>query len=272
MLRKIIHSVVVLGLLFSCSKEKENNHEGVNGLIDAKVYKAYKKASNPQNPWEHYGLIHNDILDELKAKKIKDFKKNPDLFGKSVKSDENLDYALNRLNEKYGREGVDLGGESTKDEIKHILNDSDNFYANILEEYTGNNVNVNIAVKDLFRLIEDFSKQDEVQYESIKDEIVKFESKILDNTYSLNSEDKDFVLKMTSVARYSFYFWSNQSQPSSKTGKRPWWKWVVVGAADVAGGVTGNVAGALGASVSASVLVDWVAPEKEEKETTEAPK
>lgn len=247
--------LIVFFALFSCSKENDQQNEM---KIDAKVYEKYQEASNPDNPWEHFGLIHNDILDEYKLEKIKDLKKNPQMFAKKVnRMDEVIEFAFQKFDEKY--QVLGLEETSSVEQIKHILNDGDNFYANIVDEYTKEKANVHVAVKDFFKIIETFSGQN-ITYTDVKDEIIKFEKGILLGNYSLNKAEKDYILKMTSIARHSFYFWSNQKPRISKTG-RPWWKWVIVGLADVAGALTGKVKDALGASAGASTLIDWIAPD-----------
>lgn len=263
MMKKVISLAVLSALFFSCSKEQETGRKNDVSLVDTEVYEKYKEASNPENPWEHYGLIHNDILDELKSKKIE----KPTMFSKKVNQlDVTINYTLEKFDEKYGNSVMETGKKSSVDEIKHILNDGENFYTNVIDEYTKDIKNVHIAIKDLFQVIERYSKDTFVEYADLKADIVAIESKIIEGDYFLSEEEKDFVLKITSIARHSFYYWSSQQKIVSKTGKRPLWKWIVVGAADIAGGITGSVAGALGASAGASTLVDWVAPDSELKE------
>ena len=128
----------------------------------------------------------------------------------------------------------------------------------------------------LFVIIRNSLTEEDLTYNILKKKIIDYEDKIIKS--SLNQADIDEILKVTSVARHSFYFWNKelgQTQENSILGKRPFWKWLVVGFADVAGAaagatagsltgvlaVAGGVAGAAGASSGASSLVDWISPD-----------
>ncbi|GAB3351891.1 hypothetical protein [Lysobacter tyrosinilyticus] len=63
------------------------------------------------------------------------------------------------------------------------------------------------------------------------------------------------VLAGLSTARHSLRYWTEYAGKSDATGKRrPWWHWVVIGVADVAGGVLGAETGpgAIGTAAAAS--------------------
>lgn len=265
---KRIYLLSVISLLsFSCSKENNNLEKQTQKTkvenvvnVNAKLYEKYKEAFNPTNPWEFYGAIHNDILDDLKVKEqLKSVASRPSpLIQETNKMDEAISYSLTRLSEKYNILDVDLGKSSSIQEIKFILNDEKNSYSNVVDKYTSAyRPIVKKAINDFFAIIENLSEEN-ASYKDVKQSIIEFEESIIKRN-DLKKEEKDYILKTTSIARYSSLFWSSQTS-SSNIFARPWWKWLTVVSADVAGGLTGNVAGALGASAGASTLVDWIAP------------
>ncbi|GAB3351895.1 hypothetical protein [Lysobacter tyrosinilyticus] len=61
------------------------------------------------------------------------------------------------------------------------------------------------------------------------------------------------VLAGLSIARHSLRYWTEYAGKNDPTGKRlPWWQWMIVAVADVAGGVLGAESGAVGTAAAAS--------------------
>ena len=74
------------------------------------------------------------------------------------------------------------------------------------------------------------------------------------------------VLAGLSVARHSLRYWQDYAAKTDPKGKKKWWHWVVIGLADVAGGVLGAETGpgaigiAAAASETANELINIVDP------------
>jgi len=223
---------------------------------------------NPSNPWDIYGVIHNEILQEVID--------NQRCFGNDTNAA--INFALLKFEEKY--DPVSFGGKTSLAEIQVILQNFPNSYYNVVNTYSDNQ-SVRSKLNDLFDIIYNSFDEDGLDYNIMKGRILSFEESILNDSHDLISAsgitatDMDVVLKTTSIARYSFYFWYLNTNEIGTPSydyevhgkkKRKWWKWLVVGAADVAGGATGGVWGALGTSAGASTLVDWVVPDEESEE------
>ncbi|MEM9822917.1 MAG: hypothetical protein AAF985_17690, partial [Bacteroidota bacterium] len=113
----------------------------------------------------------------------------------------------------------------------------------------------------------DAMEGDEIVYADAYDYIIDFESSIL-SAKIWSSEDRERLLSATSIGRYSLYFWYHQEKTVGKgkgkvkggnAEKRPWWNWLVIGVADVGGGIVGagsGPAGAIGAGAAASNLAN----------------
>jgi len=264
-------TLVVGAFIFNACSETttEEMNNNFSSEIQTSFYEREGVLSpeNPSNPWDIYGAIHNEILQEVVD--------NHSSFGNDTSIAVN--FALLRFGEKY--DPVLFGGETSLVEIQAILQNFPNSYHNVVNTYSSNQ-SVRSKLNDLFDIIYNSFDEDSLNYNIMKDRILSFEENILNDTQGLantidGSTDMSIVLKTTSIARYSFYFWYLNTNERSTPGydyevhgkkKRKWWKWLVVGAADVAGGVTGGVGGALGASAGASTLVDWVVPDEESEE------
>ena len=113
MYRKIV-TLVIVSLLFSCAKENNETENQLNQngsdakmkVVNAQTYEKYQEALNFQNLNDFAGVIHNDILDELKGKE-----KNTQLVG--LTEDEIIgkiiDEVSTKLRQKYANKGIDLG-------------------------------------------------------------------------------------------------------------------------------------------------------------------
>ena len=58
------------------------------------------------------------------------------------------------------------------------------------------------------------------------------------------------VLSGLSIGRHSLRYWTKYGSTTDR--RRPWWQWVIVGVADVAGGVIGSGAASIGTASAAS--------------------
>jgi hypothetical protein len=93
--------------------------------------------------------------------------------------------------------------------------------------------------------------------------ILNFENGIINNKELLES-DVIFLLKSASVARHSIVLWEdyyakNTTTVTAKAEGPRWIRWLVVGAADVAGGMAGGGAFSVGtASIASTAAIEVV--------------
>jgi len=256
--RSILATLVIGVFIFnSCS---DNASEEFNTNSSQEPHTSLKKRDgispdNPSNPWEIYGIVHNEILQEVLNHQ--NFLKND--------TEATINFSLLKFTDKYNP--ADFGGYTTTHKIMNILKSFPNSYYDVVESHNYS-PNVKNKLNYLFELIYTSFEEEGLDYNIMKGKIVAFEETLLNGSESLMSDvEKDIILKTTSIGRHSLYFWflnTNEKYPiydsPDKKSEKKWWKWLVIGAADVAGAVTGNVAGALGASAGASTLVDEIAP------------
>ena len=253
-------AIVLFLLLLSCSKEnsetihlKEKGLDVVARIVDHQVYEKYQDALNFQNSKDFAGIIHNDILDEL----INEGKDKTVPRTEDEKINQTIEEVSIKLSEKYSDKGIDLGKKPSVDEIKFIVGDAKNFYSNVIEKSTIlNSLETQIVTKDFFSSMAELSSRENLNYNIVKSKIENFEKGIMENA-KLSSKEKDHILKATSIARNSFYYWedktvlwepkSPETTASGKGGK--WWKWILVTCADVAGYIAeGSIQSAITAS------------------------
>lgn len=154
-------------------------------------------------------------------------------------------------------------------DIRSIMADSLNNYQNIIAATPDVSSNYKTKNQQLIQIfMNSANSPTPVSYEDFRDQIISYENSIL-NSNNLPQNEKDALLSISSIARYSAYYWynelGNEAQTGfSFTGKHNWWEWLIVGVCDVAGGiggaaggVGGAIAGAAGASSGASTLIDW---------------
>ena len=241
-MKKTNHKIVFLILLIigivSCNSDdfqSKNNEILITSKSDSRIDEG---PSNALNSWDESGAIHNEVLQKVVDNQHK------------LNNDFNsyVTYASEVYIADYGNPNQETLGT---ERVRTILADSLNFYKNRVLETTYSE-SVKTRLFDLINIFETVVKGDEIGYSEFKAEIVNLENDIINDRISL--EEKEILLKTTSVARYSCYFWINELQLSNNRSerRRKWWKWAIVGLADVAGGfVGGSLMGPAGAVVGA---------------------
>jgi len=253
--------LLAFSLVSSCSTENESSDK-TTGALSAKA--AAVGPENAKNPYDKTGELHNAVMQMIFDDRA-NF--NGDL-------EQTVSYGNTILTEKYEFEESDL---PTVEEVKTVLSDSLSFYKNNIAN-SSYSEGTKEGLNKLMVIIENAASNEKTTYSSFKDEIVSFEDDILAG--SLTEQQKTEILQVTSITRYSTYFWNTKYSGQYETttalfGKRKWWKWLIIGVADSAGGITGGiagsptvvgiaagaVAGAVGTSAGALALVDAVWPE-----------
>ncbi|WP_294210316.1 hypothetical protein [uncultured Chryseobacterium sp.] len=279
-MKTMLKSILTVALLWSAVSCNTNEMSDLNSSARTEISTsgnlAAKASDNPENPlnnWEECGKKHNVILNYVIT-----YQKTLDNSGltNSEIADKCIMASNNYFNQKYAQDYNNTQSPFTVDKIRSILNDGDNKFSNVIQ---GMNASDKVKAKssELINMMYNLASTDkDTEYEDVKASIVSFESSIM-NDASLSQTEKDQLLQTTSIARYSSYLWSTtidkSDSVSSVTGKKKWWKWLVVAVCDLAGGaagtaagggvlsVAGAIAGAAGASSGGAALVDWISPD-----------
>lgn len=279
-MKTMLKSILTVALLWSAVSCNTNEMSDLNSSARTEISTsgnlASKASDNPENPlnnWEECGKKHNVILNYVIT-----YQKTLDNSGltNSEIADKCIMASNNYFNQKYAQDYNNTQSPFTVDKIRSILNDGDNKFSNVIQ---GMNASDKVKAKssELINMMYNLASTDkDTEYEDVKASIVSFESSIM-NDASLSQAEKDQLLQTTSIARYSSYLWSTtidkSDSVSSVTGKKKWWKWLVVAVCDLAGGaagtaagggvlsVAGAIAGAAGASSGGAALVDWISPD-----------
>lgn len=270
MKKVIIAFIVLTGVfaIYSCSVNDETNKDSNELMNDTPISYVLKEGESPyykQNKWDTCGVMHNNILKAVVANKIN--------LGKVT--NDYIDYSNNQFHEIYDPNYTIT--TLTTEQVRTVMADSTNYYVNVIDNNIHYTTTVKTSLSEFFMIIANSSTEENLTYSIMKNKIIRYEDNIIAS--NISETDKDEILKVTSVARHSLYFWNKELGDLTEisiTGKRPIWKWIVVGLADVAGGaagatagsltgvlaVAGGVAGAAGASSGASSLVDWISPDQ----------
>jgi hypothetical protein len=250
-------------LVAACSKSKFENPNAVNPpeITTDGGEGGECDPLNSSNPWDDVGIYHNEALEYVKEQ-----------AGSVANLAEYVGYSntyvVNTFGEQMSMEELETLLPSP-DQVESILADEPNWYSNVIES-SSYSAAVKEKFSNLIALIIDTDGYEDADYCTVKGQIVDFEEQILADE-TLSTEEKDQVLRVSSVARHSLYFWYMQYLETEGTAKRKWWQWLVVGVADVAGGIAGGiatgptvvgvvagaVAGAAGASSGAAAVMEY---------------
>ncbi|MFV0501107.1 MAG: hypothetical protein ACK5MH_05905 [Bacteroidales bacterium] len=242
----VLIATLSASFFFSCSDKEDDNY---NSSVE-RVHLS-KSTSNPYygyNPYDYVGYQHNVVLEKIKQKLI-------ETYGTTNVEKETL-YAVSieeLVEEGFYKNEMEAQLAIPFEFIDSIVEDRDNLYINSI-----NNSNLSLEAKELINnLFSDILELSETTegYTEYRDVIINVENNIMSSTLAEN--EKQVLLKSTSIARYSIYYWLRYYYIEANA-KRPFWKYLAVGLADVAGGFAGgNVGTAISASALATTLVDW---------------
>ena len=178
-----------------------------------------QRATAPsRNPYDYVGAAHNAKLEKVLAAVAN---------GASLESQ------------------VGFSGSSPRfDEIKRAISPEE--YFQDYPEITGKIKNRKVAacVKGIFRETRLGVENGQIREQrDLELYVISVENRVL-STDQLNEKEKANVLSMASTFRQSSAFWSNRLgnapfNPTDELMKRKWWQWVLIAAADAAGGFLG---------------------------------
>ncbi|HIR72448.1 MAG TPA: hypothetical protein IAB96_02800 [Candidatus Coprenecus pullicola] len=259
----ILSLACIIGLTlssYSCSEQQDIATESRNSQsYFTELYKIVsdadmERAANPDNPYDYIGRLHFQGIEYLLSHAEPQFESlstATDNFIASI-------YAGTKADTIY------VENVLSKEQIDQIIHEAMSLTINtddIPSPQLQNEFNrLSASIADLFNNPGDFS------YERIKSQIVSLESTVISNT-SLPEAEKRTVLEATSVFRYSTAQWEaavplfqDDNVPSyvKDKKKRKWWQWLVIGLADVLGGVAGGAVGSLVANTGGGVVAGAV--------------
>lgn len=261
-------ALVIVALLFwACDK----NQQVVN--VEEPTIEGSKliNPSNPNNPYDYVGELHNKglriLLDEFP--KSKEFKVRECIpFARQT-----FDKILAESNIVMSKSTVNLeDNEEFMNSLEFLMDDMKNNFENFINSLDFD-TNTVVEVQNLFSEIFVMSKNEEVTFSDIFDKIVGFETKVLDNTIAIQSNEREAVLGGTSTLRHSLSFWLEELDMNELYineefndlfllyGKT--WPLFVIGGCDALGAVIGGIfgggvgagAGGVGASFVATVVL-----------------
>lgn len=236
---------------------------------------------NPDNLWDSVGIYHNQALAYVAQEAV----------GQPRTLSNYVGYANQFITNTFGARVENISSILlSASEVGTLLSDTATFFQNLIDNsnYSGN---VKTYFSSLISTIKDTTDDRYIDYFYKKSGIVEIENNVLSDA-SLSQTEKDEILRVTSVARHSLFYWKNTIQgnlngsvlkESEFTGsgpngsefnggeslsapKKKWWKWLIIGFCDVAGAISGGptffgaIAGAAGASSGAAAVIEFFEP------------
>lgn len=253
----LLFAALASAAIVSCSKEElqEKNQEE-NPIIQLRT--DIEDPANSDNPYDYYGLVHNQAVEAYIADGA--VEANGTDLKKVMETSNQLLVEKTDFNEYF--EG---GALASSDLLEPFVEDfPDNMEAVISAGDASEAVQDKLT--EFMNHFLDATKGKEIGYDDAYDYIIDFESSIIGNK-SWSAEDSERLLSATSIGRHSLHFWYTQQQTESLAKdndkpKRKWWTWIIIGVADVGGGIVGasisggtqTLSGAVGASNLANTL------------------
>jgi len=256
-------AVVSIVLVWSCNRQEQLSEEvGMqedNSLSFAEIYNLIsdadiERAANPDNPYDYVGRLHFIGIDYVLSRATPQFE--------SIVSEVN-DFSATELMTK-GAGVATPANILTQEQVDQIIHEAMSFDINI------DNMSSSMLKNEVDRLEATitnlFENQENGSYENIKSQIVRYEAQVVSNNSLLESE-KRTVLEATSIFRYSTAQWEGavpvlpvENVPVDiEANKIKWWQWIVIGLADVGGGVAGGAIAPGSGVVAGAVLASSAA-------------
>ena len=212
-----------------------------------------ERASNPNNCYDYVGRLHFDGV-------------------KYVTSHQNWNTSIGNIlvlsSQFYETSLQSKNGPSGPNVVNNIFTEEEIYeiYENARDKFIiCNRKDISLALQQEFesfsRVIMDLCENsNEYSYEVIKNRMIQYENTVLENS-SLSEDEQQVVLESTSIFRYSTLQWEevvDSIEPDDtkvviSTEKLKWWQWLIVGAADAAGGAIASLIGPGGQTVLGAV-------------------
>ncbi|WP_131726568.1 hypothetical protein [Flavobacterium sp. Leaf82] len=188
-------------LVFSCSADQDYNSEIVNTVVPNANEKGIN-AFNKFNPFEQTGINFYNDLDFYVSK-----------YGYPSSNEHLIDQVFFLLAK---RGDSKMTGKSvitiTPELISLILSDPEGKLVEII-----NDSDLSIAVKtNLNEFVADLISRAQDDYDEVYEHIVSYEAAVVVDSI-LEEDEKDTILKVSSISRYSLYAEARQRDPDWKT-------------------------------------------------------
>lgn len=256
-------------LVFSCKKQFQTIEDAPQAQFSYNFSRegeiSCNTPENADNLWDSVGIYHNQALEYVIQESEGQPKSIPTYIG----------YCNQFITNTFEKRVPDISSKLfSASSVEKLLSDTSTFFNNTIDSsrFSGS---VKTYFKSMISILKDTTDNNSFDYCFIKKKVVEFENTIANDT-NLSESEKDEILRTTSIARYSLFYWNNTFQSKLSGGesisvkKRKWWQWLIIGISDVAGGIAGGittgptvigtvagvVAGAAGASSGAATLVD----------------
>lgn len=153
-------------------------------------------AANPANPYDSAGIRHNKVLAGIQPC-VAGYNSptDPDIAGCIVKVD-------TPASNKHGTPTFSLARE--------VANDRPNNFANIIAN-CAYSPTAKQFMNNFVSLVNNTAAHSNGDYLTIKSAIETFEAPLIDNS-PLAANERQTLLEMTSVARFSIFYWLHQTQ------------------------------------------------------------
>ncbi|MBS4043688.1 MAG: hypothetical protein KGZ59_07710 [Chitinophagaceae bacterium] len=257
-------------ILFSCTKQNMKTKEKAVSENSTSTFLVREgtecnEPGNPENNWDSVGIYHNQALEYVIQEAVGQPKTITNYVG----------YSNQFIKITFSGRVPDISSKLfSVSSVEKLLSDTATYFNNTIDS-SRYSKNVKTYLKNLISIMKDTTDDNSFSYCFIKSKIVELENKV-PNDLNLSQSEEDEILRVTSVARHSLFYWNNTFQSKLNGGesvssqKRKWWQWLIIGISDVAGGIAGGittgptvigtiagvVAGAAGASSGAATLVD----------------
>lgn len=195
------------------------------------------KVSNPNNPYDYIGALHNKALTmAIQMGSTKGFTGKNAIENALIASEEVL--AQYETTKSYE---LDLTDQEIE-ELERLFNLMINDINNGLENYI-NSLDISSSVKSyMISIFRDVANLNDPVPESIINNVLDFENKIIFEEPLLTPDDQAAILSTTATLRYSCDFWNNELAVTR--AKLRWWQYLVVIVSDAGGALAGSAGGA----------------------------
>jgi hypothetical protein len=181
---------VLLCLLFSCSTDSDLNVSDIENAAAAKSVEALVLPENKSNPFDYRGKQYHEILTNY-------WKQNH--FPNSIKdATEQIRFILSQFeNDHFTNKSVIVFNDSI---VESIMSDPDNNMIQIVQSSDLDSA----AQTSIINFLQDLIYQRDQTFTVAYDYIISYEDTIIASN-TLDDDEKETMLTMTSISRYSLY-------------------------------------------------------------------
>lgn len=244
-------AIVMFGLsLLSCNDDKDQVRNDTY-IVSQTLGKNTTIPANSTNVFDSVGAMHNTEVDKIMTELLSRYGTVNNLEASTV-------YEV--IGSRLVSEGFYSSFSSFEREVpisflNSIASDTANLYSNIIRTANLSN-NTKSYLNRLFSTLEDKAQTTD-NYLVFKNSIMEIERDII-GTNTLSTSEKNCLLKTTSIARYSIYYWFYFENELPTKNKISIWDRIAVAGADIAAfAVTENLGVAVAVSSFVKSMIEW---------------